>query len=185
MLDFTPTTPRNRGSARLLIAATLMLAAATAVAQSTGPAASARQHEVAARGAEVMPFDLAQTTHVFTKTPAGGVQRVVAKNPADTAQIKLIREHLAQIAQEFRRGDYGDPARIHGADMPGLAPLRAAPRGAVRIDDRALPDGGEITFRTSEPKLIDAIHAWFDAQVSDHGHDAVMRHDQSMRDMTH
>jgi hypothetical protein len=36
------------------------------------------QAKVAARGAEVMPFDLDRTTHVFTKLPDGGVQTVTA-----------------------------------------------------------------------------------------------------------
>src|SRR6476661_8385628 len=43
---------------------------------------SARQAEVARRGADVMPFDLKATTHVFTKTADGGVQRVVAQSAA-------------------------------------------------------------------------------------------------------
>ena len=50
-----------------------------------------RQEEVAARGAEVMPFKRRATTHVFTKTPTGGLQQVIAKDPSDTEQIRLIR----------------------------------------------------------------------------------------------
>lgn len=95
--------------------------------------------------------------------------------PADRGRTDACGSH----------GDDGDPARIHDADMPGLAPLRAAPRHAVRTDDRALPEGGEITFQAGEPKLVDILHAWFDARGSDHGHDAVMRHDPSMMDMRH
>ncbi len=40
-----------------------------------------RFNEVAKRGAKVMPFDLEQTTHVFTKTEKGGLQLVIAKDP--------------------------------------------------------------------------------------------------------
>ena len=46
-----------------------------------------RQAEVAKRGADVMPFSLKATTHIFTKTADGGIQRVVAKRAADTEQI--------------------------------------------------------------------------------------------------
>ena len=35
-----------------------------------------RQAEVAGRGKDVMPFSLAATTHVFTKTAEGGIQPV-------------------------------------------------------------------------------------------------------------
>jgi len=61
-----------------------------------------RQEEVHARGAEVMPFQLSATTHVFTKSPSGGLQQVVGKTPGDTEQIRLIRMHLQAIATRFR-----------------------------------------------------------------------------------
>ncbi|WP_221179057.1 hypothetical protein [Pseudomonas brassicacearum] len=38
-----------------------------------------RQAEVADHGKDVMPFSLAATTHIFTKTAEGGIQQVVAK----------------------------------------------------------------------------------------------------------
>lgn len=52
-----------------------------------------RQSVVAKRGVDVMPFSLEATTHVFTKTADGGIQRVVAKDAANTQQISLVREH--------------------------------------------------------------------------------------------
>lgn len=75
-----------------------------------------------------MPFRLDTTTHVFTKTAQGGVQRMVAKNAADTAQVRLVRRHLREIESQFRRGDFSGPQHIHGKDMPGLAELNTAPR---------------------------------------------------------
>jgi hypothetical protein len=35
-----------------------------------------------------------------------------------------------------------------------------------------LPDGAEITFKTTDPQLLTAIHRWFGAQLSEHGADA-------------
>lgn len=70
-------------------------------------AADAERHaEVAQRGAEVMPFNLKATTHIFTKSHNGGSQRVLAKDPSDEVQTRLIRTHLREIQVEFRRGDF-------------------------------------------------------------------------------
>ncbi len=132
------------------------------------PASSDRQAEVAERGASVMPFDLESTTHQFTKTDTGGVQTVVADDPQDTAQITLIREHLTEEVDRFRRGDFTDPARIHGNDMPGLEAL-SAHGGRITIDYETTPAGARATYTTSDTELREALHAWFDAQVSDHG----------------
>jgi hypothetical protein len=136
-----------------------------------------RQEEVAARGAEVMPFKLIATTHVFTKTPTGGLQQVLAKNPRDTEQIRLIRMHLEDIANRFHQGDYSGPTQTHGEQMPGLAQLKAAKPGAVRILYTSLANGGQIEYLAKRPELIAAIHEWFDAQLSDHGADAMAGHD--------
>ena len=76
-------------------------------------------------GAAVMPFDLARSTRIFTPTVDGGTQEVVSRD-GDVAQISLIRGHLRKEAAAFARGDYGDPAAIHGQDMPGLAALRSS-----------------------------------------------------------
>lgn len=135
-----------------------------------------RLDEVTARGAQVMPFSLERTTHIFTKTANGGVQQVIAKEETDIKQIRLIREHLTKISQEFAGGDFTDPARIHGDDMPGLATLRAAQSGQIDIVYLELPDGAEITYRSRNSGLIAALHQWFDAQLSDHAQHAMPGH---------
>ncbi|MFC6016676.1 hypothetical protein ACFP2T_10735 [Plantactinospora solaniradicis] len=158
----------------------LLVAAATAAVLSGGcaddfststPATPSRQAEVAERGASVMPFDLERTTHRFTKTDTGGVQTVVADDPQDTTQIGLIGQHLTAEVERFRRGDFTDPARIHGNEMPGLEALRKH-GGRITLDYEATPDGGRVTYATSDAELRNALHHWFDAQVSDHGQHA-------------
>jgi hypothetical protein len=133
------------------------------------PSAPADRHaEIAAKGRQVMPFDLDRTTHVFTKLDSGGRQTVTADDPHEQTQIRLIREHLRTEAAAFARGDFGDPTTIHGTDMPGVAALSAAgDRLAVSYTEH--PAGAELTFTTTDPALITAVHAWFDAQTSDHG----------------
>ena len=133
--------------------------------------AQTRQEDVARRGAKVMPFDLEKTTHVFEKLDDGGLQKVVVKDPSNKKQIALIQSHLKEESEKFRKGDFSDPAKIHGENMPGLAELKS---GAKKIDVRytALPDGAQIRYTAMDPKLVTALHKWFSAQVSDHGHHA-------------
>lgn len=129
---------------------------------------AARQAEILQRGAQVMPFDQNTTTHQFHGTDTGGIQTVTVNDPNDATNIALIQSHLRQEADAFAAGDYGDPAAIHGQNMPGLAALQAGAKD-VTVRYESLPDGARITFTTSNPTLIDALHAWFDAQLSDHG----------------
>ena len=135
-----------------------------------------RLDEVAQRGTHVMPFDLEKTTHVFSKTAKGGMQQVVVKDKSDTEQIGLIRAHLSEISGDFRRGDFSKPERIHGEDMRGLTELKSAKPGQIKIEYAELPDGAQITYSTKSPKLINAIHRWLDAQLSDHARHAVPGH---------
>jgi len=101
--------------------ALVVLVVALSLGTSTG---CTRQAQVAARGAQVMPFDLEQTIHVFQRLDDGGRQTVTVKDPSNEKQIALIQPHLLHEGNKFRRGDFSDPARIHGDDMPGLAELR-------------------------------------------------------------
>ena len=145
-------------------------------AQAVEIASEDRLNEVANRGAHVMPFSLGQTTHIFSKTEKGGLQQVIVKDISNAEQIKLIQEHLSKISQEFMKGDFSDPAKIHGENMPGLAELRMAKPGQINIVYKELPHGAEIIYSTDDKKLIEAVHKWFDAQLSDHARHAVPGH---------
>ena len=119
----------------------------------------------------VMPFDVAKTVHVFTMTESGGIERVIVKDERDGDQVALIRQHLRKEATRFGKGDYSDPAALHGTHMPGLDELRAgAKRVAVSYAD--VPGGAQIAFTTADRHLLTAIHRWFGAQLSEHGADA-------------
>jgi hypothetical protein len=144
--------------------------AGVAVGVVTATSGPTREQLIADRGAEVMPFDLAATTHHFEPTPEGGLQTVVADDPADRRQVELIQQHLRDEAAAFARGEFIDPARIHGVEMPGLATLEAnADRLEVAFHARA--DGARLQYATDDPVVRDALHDWFAAQTSDHqGH---------------
>lgn len=164
---------------RLIVCLSMWLFIAASL-QAAERASDERLDEVVRRGSHVMPFDLEQTTHVFSKTGKGGLQQVVVKDSSNADQVKLIRQHLAKISNEFMQGDFSNPAKIHGEDMPGLAELRAAKLGQIKVIYRELPNGAEIDYSTDDPKLIEAIHQWFDAQLSDHARHAVPGHPEHL-----
>jgi hypothetical protein len=146
------------------VAFLLVLGCSAALAQTT-------QEHVHHMGQSVMPFDLGKTTHVFRMTESGGVQRVIAKEAMAKDQVAMIQLHLKHEAEAFQHGDYSDPASLHGAAMPGLKELQAGAK-QILVSYSALPNGAEITFRTTDLHLLTAIHRWFGAQLSEHGADA-------------
>ena len=159
----------TQGSHRILASAVLaallpLLNCATAVGQT-------KQEHVHQMAPGVMPFDVAKTVHIFKMTESGGVERVIAKDPGAAAQIALIQQHLRHEAASFQRGDYSDPAMLHGAAMPGIKELR---KGAshIKVSLTLLPAGAEIIFETTDLHLLTALHRWFGAQLSEHGADA-------------
>ncbi len=156
-------------------AGALLLSAATLSAHAQAPASPQRLDEVTERGKHVMPFHLEKTQHIFQKTEHGGLQQVIVKDAGDSQQIGFIRQHLAQICQRFKTGDFSGQRHIHGDDMPGLAELSSQYQH-VTFNYRDLPNGGEIEFSTSEPTLVEAIHRYFDAQLRDHARHAVGGH---------
>jgi hypothetical protein len=160
-------TTHDRRSIRLAAGAIALLTIVACV----GARAQTQQEHVHTMAHAVMPFDIAKTQHVFTMTASGGVERVVVRNPADKDQLPLIRQHLQKEAAQFQRGDYSDPARLHGARMAGIDELTRGAR-RIRVSYAELPDGAQIVFATSDVHLITAIHRWFGAQLSEHGTDA-------------
>jgi hypothetical protein len=151
---------------RVTVLTVLCLLAASPLSQ-----AQTTQQRIHRMSHQVMPFDMSRTLHIFRMTETGGVQQVVARNRHDTDQIRLIRMHLKHEAKKFARGDYSDPARLHGADMPGLHALEAN-NAHIRVSYSQISDGGQITFLTHDLKSLTAVHRWFGAQLSQHGADA-------------
>jgi hypothetical protein len=130
-------------------------------------ASSERLEAVAAAGAEIMPFDLERTTHSFLDRAWGGEQ-IVVSDDADAQQVALIRSHLSEQAAKFARGDFASPEAIHGQDMPGLAVLRDR-YAQIEVSYAETPAGGTISYRSADGAALEALHAWFGAQRTDHG----------------
>ncbi|WP_427913319.1 aspartate carbamoyltransferase [Ramlibacter sp. MMS24-I3-19] len=162
----------NSSASRIRMRSVQWFAAVGLLAMSTVVAAQAVQEHVHSHGHEVMLFDLASTVHVFRMTEDGGTQKVILRgDSADAEQVRRIQHHLAQEAAAFRKGDFGDPAHLHGDSMPGLKDMQAG-AAHMQITYRSLSNGAEIRFRTRDLKLVTAVHRWFGAQLSEHGSDA-------------
>ena len=127
------------------------------------------------RGSKVMPFDQNLTTHKFIPNSGGGIQTVTVNDPSDSNQIKLIRSHLQSEAQRFERGDFSDPAAIHGEEMPGLAELQEA-KDLFSVHYKELPDGARLIYSSEDSEIVTALHQWFDAQNRDHNGHGNMNH---------
>ena len=127
--------------------------------------------DVAERGAHVMGFDLDRSTHIFEKIDEGGRQRVLSDDN-DAVQIQLIQAHMAEIAGQFSKGDFHGPEHIHGEHMAGLHDLVMG-HDKITIAYSDLENGGQILYTTDDAEMVEAIHAWFDAQLADHGEHAV------------
>jgi hypothetical protein len=173
-----PSSNPSRCSRRSLVRTNLTIAALAAAVFVAEPAPgyaaeTPRQTQVERNSEHVMPFSMDAAMHRFVPTVTGGIQTVIVHN-GDSKQVVLVRSHLRKEAQAFARGDFTDPASIHGGTMPGL---QAMHKGAKRISVRysEVKNGAAITYATSDSALQSAIHAWFKAQVSDHGAHATMK----------
>lgn len=159
----------------LLFIGLLLLSTTTLALEKTSPKPA---DEIRQRRQQVVPYSPDKTLQTFTKTVHGGVQHVIAKSADDAQQIKLIQTHLKKIADEFRKGDFSETERIHGADMPGLTQLKTAETDDIKFEYKALPDGAQIHYSTEYPQFVQALHEWFAAQASEHGNDVLPEHIQ-------
>jgi hypothetical protein len=119
----------------------------------------------------VMPFDMNKVTHYFLKNEEGGILMIRAKDPTDTSQVSLIREHLKKESELFSNANFRDPKMLHGMNMPGVKTLSESPN-KFQVDYQKIADGAKLKFTSRDAKVIQAIHRWFDAQLKDHGKDA-------------
>lgn len=174
-----PSVPGAPSRARR-VAPLALVAVAACVAPARGAAAQARPAgdpafaAVQARGAAVMGVDQAASHHVFETLPDGG--RIVLRrdDPTDAAAVATIRAHLRAVAAAFARGDFTDPRRVHGREVPGSAEM-AARRTAIAYEVADVAGGGAVRIRTTDPAAVAAVHAFLAFQRDDHrapGHEA-------------
>ncbi|WP_036251058.1 hypothetical protein [Methylobacter sp. BBA5.1] len=159
----------------LLIVGLVLFSATAPALEKASPIQMA---EVNQRQKQLVPYSPDKTLQTFTKTVHGGVQHVVAKSADDTREIKSIQAYLQKLANDFRKGDFSVTEQMHGPDMPGLALLKKADTDDIQFKYEALENGAQIHYSTEYPQYVQALHEWFDAQISEHGNDVVPEHIQ-------
>jgi len=125
----------------------------------------------------LLPYSVDQALEGFAKTANGGIMQIVAKPDSESKQIKLMQQYLRQTAMEYGKGDFSSTERFHGVDMPGLAQMKAAKANEIRYEYKALQNGGQIVFSTEDPQLLNALHAWIEAQIKEHGNAVLPGHE--------
>ena len=79
------------------------------------------------------------------------------KDPSNKKHIALRQPHLREESENFRKGDFSDPAQIHGEAMQGLAESTAS-AGRIAVYYMNLPDGAQIQYTAKDPNLVMALH---------------------------
>jgi hypothetical protein len=121
---------------------------------------------VQARGKIAMGVDQYTSQHRFDDLPDGG-RIELQRDPADSAGVRTIREHLQEIARAFAAGNFETPGFVHDREVPGVRVLTAR-RDRVRYEFRPLPGGGEVRITTRDPDAVAAVHEFLAFQRMDH-----------------
>lgn len=118
------------------------------------------------RGKAEMGVDQYSSTHRFDDLSDGG-RIELTRDPADSAGVRTIRDHLAGIARAFAAGDFSTPRAVHAREVPGTA-IMAARRDVIHYEYKPLPGGGELRIRTADPEAVKAVHEFLAFQRGDH-----------------
>ncbi|HEU4830484.1 MAG TPA: hypothetical protein VFT04_14925 [Gemmatimonadales bacterium] len=121
---------------------------------------------VQARGRIAMGVDQYSSRHRFEALPDGG-RIELQRDPADTAGVRTIREHLQAIARAFAAGNFETPGFVHDREVPGVR-VMAARRDRIRYEFRPLPGGGEVRITARDADAITAVREFLAFQRMDH-----------------
>lgn len=120
------------------------------------------------RGAMVMGFDQALTTHHFLLFNDGGAIEVSVNDMADTNNRDAIRSHLPHIAMMLGEGDFDAPMLVHDSkNVPGTKEMIER-KGAIHYQYVATPKGGRVDIVTSDPAALAAVHQFLKFQITEH-----------------
>jgi hypothetical protein len=134
------------------------------------PLAARQDHHGAGdrRGAMVMGFDQARTTHHFLLFNDGGAIVVGVNESGDTKNRDAIRSHLPHIAMMFGQGDFDAPMLVHDSkNVPGTK-LMTERKGVIRYQYVETANGGRVNIVTSDPGALAAVHAFLRFQIAEH-----------------
>ncbi len=138
-----------------------------AVTQHDPSAHDQHMADVKKHGAEAMGFDQDKATHHFRLYKDGGAVEVQANDPADTASIGQIRDHLKEQAKKFAAGDFGAPQHTHGEVPPGVETMTRL-RSKIQYEFQATESGGRLRITTADAQALAAVHDFLRFQIKDH-----------------
>jgi len=118
------------------------------------------------RGKMVMGVDQYSSMHRFDNLSDGG-RIVLTRSPDDTAGVRAIRAHLAEITRAFAAGDFGHTMTVHQRTLPGTAVMQER-RGSITYRMDTLPGGGAVRITSRDSAAVRAIHEFLAAQRGDH-----------------
>jgi hypothetical protein len=119
------------------------------------------------RGAQAMGFDQDATAHHFRLTPSGGVIEVSANDPTDGTSRRQIRDHLKEIADEFRRGVFVKPFATHAEVPPGVQVMQRL-RQRIIYTFEETPTGALVRIETRGAEALRAVQDFLLYQINEH-----------------
>jgi hypothetical protein len=120
------------------------------------------------RGAMVMGFDQALTTHHFLLFNDGGAIEVSVNDLTDTKNRDAIRSHLPHIAMMFGEGNFDAPMLVHESKSVPGAKAMTERKGTIRYQYVETAKGGRVDIVTSDPAAIAAAHQFLKFQIAEH-----------------
>jgi hypothetical protein len=119
------------------------------------------------RGKTVMGVDQYVSKHTFEDLNDGG-RVVLVTDPADTAGVRAIRDHMRTLAASMAKGDFTMSAMVHAMEVPGTKAM-AARSAAIIYGYEELPGGGAVRISVSnDPTALAAVREFLLFQRSDH-----------------
>jgi len=120
------------------------------------------------RGAMVMGFDQARTTHHFLLFNDGGAIDVSVNDLADSKNRDAIRSHLPHIAMMFGNGNFDAPMLVHDSkNVPGTKAMTEH-KAAIRYQYVETANGGRVNVLTTDPAALAAVHQFLTFQIAEH-----------------
>gem|GEM_PF-956892 len=107
------------------------------------------------------------STHSFRLFADGGAIELRANRADDQEAIANIRQHLEQVAGQFRTADFSTPAFVHGTSPAGVSEM-ARLRSDIAYRYESLPAGGRIRITASSAPALAAVHDFLRFQVTEH-----------------
>ena len=132
-----------------------------------GPKKMDHDAMVMENGEKAMGFSQTATTHHFLITKNGGTIQVEANDGKDAANRDMIRTHLTEIAKQFKSGNFATPFAVHG-QMPAGVQVMEQLRDKIQYSYEQTEKGARVRITTSDPKALEAIHAFLKFQIEEH-----------------